>query len=233
MPLSVQAQGSTTNSLALGERLFNNKCAVCHGSEGDGGVGVPINLNDFLSTSSDRYLYQTIKLGRPGRVMPAFSSFSEKQIQSIIHYIRSWKPEIEAPVYSQERIKGDINKGQFIYKEKCYKCHREKGIGGMGTGVTFSRPRNADLIASAIGIPSFLASASDKMLKMVITNGRHSTPMPSAEAKGLNEDDVNNVVSYLRSLEKNELDEEKKPKEIKPAIIAYESSYSIKPRKIS
>jgi len=105
IPISVQAhsvqnQETTTNSLASGKYLFNKKCAVCHGNEGAGGVGVPLNLNDFLSTTSDRYLYQTIKLGRPGRVMPAFSTFSKKQIQSIIHYIRSWKPKIKVPVYA-------------------------------------------------------------------------------------------------------------------------------------
>ncbi|MCU7819065.1 MAG: cytochrome c [gamma proteobacterium symbiont of Lucinoma myriamae] len=97
-----------------GQLLFKKHCAVCHGSEGSGGVGVPLNMDDFLNTTSNHYLQQTIRLGRPGRIMPAFSTLSDKQVDNIIHYIRSWKPKIKAPVYSQQAINGDIKKGQAI-----------------------------------------------------------------------------------------------------------------------
>ncbi|MCU7799850.1 MAG: c-type cytochrome, partial [gamma proteobacterium symbiont of Lucinoma myriamae] len=35
-----------------GQLLFKKHCAVCHGSEGSGGVGVPLNMDDFLNTTS-------------------------------------------------------------------------------------------------------------------------------------------------------------------------------------
>ena len=122
-----QASG-TSDDKHSGQLLFQQNCAVCHGSEGTGGVGVPLNMDDFLSTTSNQYLQQTIRLGRPGRVMPAFTSLSDNQVENIIHYIRSWKPEIKAPVYSQESIIADVKKGQAIYDAVCFNCHREKGI---------------------------------------------------------------------------------------------------------
>ncbi|NOQ78084.1 MAG: c-type cytochrome, partial [Gammaproteobacteria bacterium] len=47
----VQASGITKDQQA-GQLLFQKNCAVCHGSEGAGGVGVPLNMEDFLSTTS-------------------------------------------------------------------------------------------------------------------------------------------------------------------------------------
>lgn len=209
-----------------GQKLFQKRCAVCHGSDGAGGVGVPLNLHDFLSTTSDQYLHQTIRMGRPGRIMPAFSILSDEQINNIIQYIRSWKLEIKAPQYSQNLINGDVIKGQIVYESICTHCHREKGIGGKGTGVTFSRPRDAELIAPSIGNQAFLASASDQMIKHIIMTGRESTPMVSAKSMGLQEDDVDNVVSYLRSLEKTDKDK-KVIEKSDDAVLVFESSYSV------
>lgn len=210
-----------------GQSLFQKNCAVCHGSEGAGGVGVPLNMDDFLSTTSNQYLQKTIRLGRPGRIMPAFSNLSDKQIENIIHFIRSWKPEIKIPVYSQEAIAGNIEKGQAIFDTVCFDCHRTKGIGGKGTGVTFSRPRDAEILAPAIGNSAFLASASDRMIKQIIMTGRESTPMASAASMDIGEEDVNNVVSYLRSLATSDKDNSSFTK-TDEAVLSFESSYSIK-----
>ncbi|MCW8931818.1 MAG: c-type cytochrome [Gammaproteobacteria bacterium] len=225
--LTALAAKNENNNKNSRQRLYQKKCAVCHGSEGAGGVGVPLNLPDFLRTTSDHYLHQTIKMGRPGRIMPAFTSLTERQIEGIIHYIRSWKPEIKAPVYSNDLIEGDAQKGLAVYEAVCINCHREKGIGGKGTGVTFSRPRDAELIAPAIGNHEFLASASDQMIKNIIMTGRDSTPMVSAVEMGLKEVDVNNVVSYLRSLEVKDTKKQSVGQKNKNAVLVFESSYPI------
>jgi len=209
-----------------GGLLFQNKCSMCHGSEGVGSVGVPLNLPDFLRTASDNYLYKTIRLGRPGRVMPSFQTLTDEQVNSIIRYIRSWQPEIKTPVYSSESIVGNKQKGKQIFDASCASCHRQAGIGGKGTGVTFSRPRDAEIIAPAIGNPTFLASASDHMIKQVIMTGRDSTPMISAKLMGLTEQDVDHVVSYLRSLaDTNKVQVSSEPKG--EPVLEFESSYTL------
>ncbi|NIA02887.1 MAG: c-type cytochrome, partial [Planctomycetia bacterium] len=40
-----------------GEHLYVQNCAACHGYNGDGGMGVPLSLPDFLSTASNEYLF--------------------------------------------------------------------------------------------------------------------------------------------------------------------------------
>ncbi|MCU7939724.1 MAG: cytochrome c [gamma proteobacterium symbiont of Bathyaustriella thionipta] len=101
--VSAAQASDTSHDIQSGQLLFQKNCAACHGSEGGGGVGVPLNMSDFLSTTSDEYLKKTIQLGRPGRIMPAFSTLSETQVNNLVHYIRSWKPKIKTPVYSQKK----------------------------------------------------------------------------------------------------------------------------------
>lgn len=227
--MSIAQTGDASDADLSGQLLFQKNCAVCHGNEGAGGVGVPLNMKDFLTTTSNKYLQKTIRMGRPGRIMPAFGNLSDKQIASIIQHIRSWGPGIKAPVYSQDAIKGDVKKGLAIYDAVCFNCHRERGIGGKGTGVTFSRPREAEILAPAIGNPAFLTSASDHMIKTIIMTGRESTPMTSAQSMGINENDVDNVVSYLRSLAISDSESEAKAVVDKTdeAVLSFESSYPI------
>ena len=57
--------------IKLGAQLFSQHCASCHGSDGKGGTGVPLSNKSFQQQVSDYFLFNTIKYGRPGRVMPA------------------------------------------------------------------------------------------------------------------------------------------------------------------
>ncbi|MDH5184347.1 MAG: c-type cytochrome, partial [Gammaproteobacteria bacterium] len=123
-----------------GGHLYQQNCAACHGAEGKGGVGVPLSLKDFLGGVPDSYLYKTIKRGRPGRVMPAFTSLKDGEVKAIVAHIRGWGPK--QPQLSMQKVKGQAHKGKSLFSNYCASCHGARGEGGAGTGVTFSRPRN-------------------------------------------------------------------------------------------
>lgn len=192
----------TVNALAAdGERLYERYCAACHGSEGSGGVGVPLALPAFQNTVDDAFLYRTIQHGRPGRVMPAFDYLKEDQIKAIVGYVRTFVPG-KKPAYSTKTVKGDLKKGRQLYDKQCAACHGANGEGGHGTGVTFSRPRDLPIIAPALNNAGFLASASDELIKAALMEGREGTPMLSYLKQGMSEQDINDVVAYVRSFEK-------------------------------
>lgn len=203
-----------------GEQLYSNNCSACHGANGDGGVGVPLALPDFQYGVTNDYLEKTIRLGRPGRIMPAFTNLSNKEIKAIVKHIRSWAPG-KPFKYSNKKINGNIKHGKKIYAKNCAACHGASGQGGKGTGVTFSRPRDLPVIAPALNNPGFLASAPDLMIKTVLMNGREGTPMLSFLKQGLSEKDINDVVTYVRSFEKKA--NIKKRKEKDTPYISYES----------
>ena len=181
-----------------GRSLYEENCAACHGLRGFGGVGVPLALEGFQRVVTDEYLRKTIRLGRPGRVMPSFTRLSDEEVNAIIAYVRSWN-DLPPPHYPDTPLRGDAERGKSLFTNKCAACHGLNGYGGQGTGVTFSRPREAPLIAPALNNPGFLAAASDAMIRQTLLNGRKGTPMPSAKELGLSKQDVNDVVAYVRS----------------------------------
>ncbi|HHH43098.1 MAG TPA: c-type cytochrome [Gammaproteobacteria bacterium] len=206
-----------------GAMLYRQNCAVCHGVDGDGGVGIPLNLPDFLAVASDDYLRNTLRDGRPGRVMPAFANLSDAEVEAIIGYIRSWSGQ-DAPVYHDRSLHGDAQRGRRLYEKNCTACHGDRGQGGTGTGVTFSRPREAPVMAPALDNPGFQDSVSDAMLKATLLRGRKGTPMPSIAALGLQEKDADDLVAYLRTLKMESISADSKPLE---PVILYESEYDL------
>lgn len=181
-----------------GEELYNKHCSVCHGLGGKGGVGVPLGLSSFLDSVSDEYLKATIRHGRPGRIMPRFMEMSDAQIAAIVDYIRSWSDK-PAPPHDTTVVKGDAEQGAKLFASHCAQCHGDSGQGGKGTGVTFSRKRDLPIVAPALNNKGFLAAATDSMIRDTITYGRDGTPMTSALVAGLSENDINDLVAYIRS----------------------------------
>jgi len=186
-----------------GGELFAAHCAGCHGDTGKGGVGVPLSLPSFLESVDDDFLRKTIRMGRPGRVMPAFRALSDAQVDAIVRHIRSWsgKPE---PVFSDKPRHGDAQHGQQLFVSYCVACHGANGEGGTGTGVTFSRKRDLPIIAPALNNAGFLAAASDEMIRHILQFGREDTPMRSFLVQGLSEQDIDDLVSYVRTFEQQQ-----------------------------
>lgn len=207
-----------------GAQLYTNHCSACHGADGHGGVGVPLALPDFQYGVTNDYLTKTIRLGRPGRIMPAFTSLSNAEVTAIIKHIRTWAPG-KPFKYSNKRINGNLKHGKMIYEKNCAVCHGSNGEGGKGTGVTFSRPRDLPVIAPALNNPGFLASAPDLMIKTVLMNGREGTPMLSFLKQGLSEKDIDDVVTYVRSFQKQPA--AKKTEEDSEPLISFESPNSL------
>lgn len=76
------------NELALGESIFINKCAVCHGVEGEGGVGPNMTDNYFLHGGTINDVFRTIKYGVPEKGMISWKSqLRSSDMQRVASYI--------------------------------------------------------------------------------------------------------------------------------------------------
>lgn len=207
-----------------GEKLFEQHCVACHGNAGKGGVGVPLSLPDFINTVDDHYLNTSIRHGRPGRIMPSFADLTNTQVAAIVGYMRSWTGKKPAP-YPTVRVKGDPARGAKLFQQHCAACHGANGEGGHGTGVTFSRPRNLPILAPALNNEGFLAAAQDELIRQTLLHGRRGTPMGSFLKAGLSRKDIDDVVSHVRSFEKDHANKpDSKPE---PPVLIVESPYSI------
>jgi len=208
-----------------GAALFAAHCAACHGDTGGGGVGVPLSLPSFLDSVDDHFLRQTIRHGRPGRVMPAFVSLSDAQVDAIVAFIRSWSGK-PAPKYAGATIAGNAVHGKELYASYCAACHGMQGGGGKGTGVTFSRHRDLPIIAPALNNSGFQAAASDEMIRHTLQYGREGTPMRSFLAQGLSEQDIDDLVSYVRAFDGKAVSAQESSAAETPVLVA-ESSYTL------
>lgn len=208
-----------------GARLYAQHCAACHGADGKGGVGVPLALPGFLATAHDDYLKQTIRAGRPGRVMPAFQQLSEAEVNAIVAHVRGFA---RAPAARPVRAaKGNAARGRDLYAKHCASCHGANGEGAHGTGVTFSRPRDYPILAPALNNPGFLRAASDAMIKATLVHGREGTPMRSFLKAGLRERDIDDIVAHVRAFERQPPPASATLLEAESPVIVRESEHDI------
>jgi len=210
-----------------GARLYGRNCASCHGEKGSGGIGIPLSLPSFQASISDEYLHKTIRLGRPGRIMPAFSNLNDAEVEAIVRHVRSWYKG-PAATFARDTVKGDPSHGKLLFGQYCAACHGANGEGSKGTGVTFSRPRDLPIMAPALHNPGFLAAATDAMIKTTLMNGREGTPMISFIKQGLKEKDIDDIVSYVRSFETQPLSDSAQLLEPESPLIIRDSSYDLK-----
>ncbi len=192
-----------------GAALFEENCSACHGEQGLGGLGLPLNLQSFLRIADTGYLIRSMQNGRPLREMPSFEGVLEPaEMRAIALFIKSWQyqPSLELP---PGPVTGDMNEGRELFKGLCTGCHGLEGQGGPVAGGGHVIGAVSGIGGPALADPGFLKSASDSYIKATLMFGRTGTPM-GAYLKGrqgfveLRETEIDSIVAYLRSLETKE-----------------------------
>jgi mono/diheme cytochrome c family protein len=82
--------GGSTEGL-FGADLYEQACAACHGSDGAGGTGPAVGAGTNSVDLSDEQIAGVIVVG-PGS-MPAFSRFTDEQVDSLVAWIRDLQTE--------------------------------------------------------------------------------------------------------------------------------------------
>lgn len=184
-------------SLEVGQTLFVQSCASCHGDFGEGGpnparsddVIAPISTAEYLKTRDDHTLWEVIAQGQPNFGMSPFGSafggpLDDDGIDAIVAYIRSWEanPPVELP---PEVAATPISlTGPNIYAEVCSQCHGPDGEGGIG-------PSMRD--------PEFQDGKTDSELYDIINRGHAATTMV-AWGEILSAKQVQELVTFIRQL---------------------------------
>lgn len=83
---------------SYGKTLFARNCTLCHGENGEGKEGPALNNRVLLANATDTYLTETIRVGRRNTTMGGFGAgstvrqeLSDKDIESVVAFIRTWE----------------------------------------------------------------------------------------------------------------------------------------------
>src|SRR5574341_959419 len=186
-PARIQAQEQADRAAAVagGQALFGDNCAPCHGANGEGNIGPALNSRGLLTTISDEALFNLIRTGVPGTVMPAWGQafggpFTDEQAAQLVAFIRAWEPT--APEIAPSAGGPDPVNGAAIYASTCFVCH-----GGNGQGTDR---------APALNDPVRLAAFDDDWYRNTISHGRPARGMPTWGTV-LSPEQIDDVVALL------------------------------------
>ena len=177
----------STKTVKMGKKVYKAKCSGCHGKKGEGGIGSRLNSQSFLAMTDNKFLYDSIALGRPGTAMPGWRHLKPVDVADVIGFIRSWQT-VPSVTLSKKKIKGNADKGEVIFNRTCKRCHGGGGKGELGAQ-----------LANKV----FQSQVSDAFLWETIAKGKDGTDMTGFLKSGkanLKKSDINNVVAYLRRI---------------------------------
>ncbi len=119
----------------LGEPLFKQNCAACHGENARGGEGPNLVRSTLvLHDEKGQDIGQVIKTGRPDAGMPAFPGLKQADIYNIAEYIHlqvenAANRGVYNSLYASQRSQtsGDAKKGAEFFTTNCAGCHSATG----------------------------------------------------------------------------------------------------------
>jgi putative heme-binding domain-containing protein len=132
-PQAVVVLQAPSADVGRGAGLFRERCAECHGADAKGERGPNLTglwTADASGTTDDR-VFQTIRLGVPGSIMPP-SQAPDEEIRAIVAYLRSF-----GTAGSGGSSAGNATNGERIFWSTCGGCHQVNGRGGyLGPDLT-------------------------------------------------------------------------------------------------
>lgn len=158
-----------------GDPLFAKYCATCHGEL------IPA-AEEFYTTRD------IIRSGGAHQTMPVWGDIlTDEQLNSLVEYTL------------QSSMGTAVELGRELYSQNCATCHGEFGEGGANP------VRLGDIIAP-ISTREYLSTRDDFTLLAIIAQGQPNfgmSPFSTAFGGPMDDDEIDAIVSYIRSWENN------------------------------
>lgn len=112
---------------AMGERLFLNYCAQCHGSDAGGSKGFPnLRDGDWLYGGDPAHIRASIVDGRNG-IMPPFGPvLGDEGVRDVVAHVRSLSG------LPADQLRAQL--GKPLFAQNCAACHGANGKGNQLLG---------------------------------------------------------------------------------------------------
>lgn len=175
-----QLAGDTT-AMGIGQRLFLNNCAQCHGSDGRGSKGFPnLTDNDWLGGDTHDYVKGVITNGRTAN-MPAMAAAvgSAADVTNLAQYVLSLSGS------AHNSVAAELGGPKFAV---CAACHGADGKGNRVLGA----PNLTDKI--------WLHGGGEQAIVSIVTKGKQNV-MP-AQDRLLTPEQIHVLGAYVLNMSK-------------------------------
>jgi cytochrome c oxidase cbb3-type subunit 3 len=166
-------------AMAIGERLFINNCAACHGSDAHGSKGFPnLTDNDWIHGGTPEKIEESITLGRRGMMPPMAAAVgTAEDVRNVANYVLSLSNSAHNPIAAA------AGKPKFAV---CAACHGADGKGNQVIG------------ALNLTDKIWLHGWGEDAIVNMVTNGKVNV-MP-AQAGRLTPEQIHVLAAYVWSL---------------------------------
>jgi len=176
---SAQELARNPQAMAIGERLFANTCATCHGADARGSKGFPnLTDTDWLWGGSPEKIAETITNGRVGSMPPVAAAVGDAQdVRNVAHYVLSLSGS------PHNSIAAGSGRAKFAV---CAACHGADGKGNQALGA----PNLTDNV--------WLHGWGEEAIVAMVTKGKTNV-MPAHGAR-LTPEQIHVLAAYVWSL---------------------------------
>ena len=194
----------TNEALAKGERVYQEHCANCHDTGGDGQGPVAADLSTrpqnftkgvykFRSTPSgelptDEDLLRTISVGIPGTAMESYKDLPQSDLLALVAYLKSLSPRFlkrkqGMPIIfpsARPLTEQSVTRGSHLYQQmQCAACHGEEGRGDGELAQELTDTRGDPIRPADLTRGKLKSGSGPKAIYRTIMTGLDGTPMPS------------------------------------------------------
>jgi len=166
-------------AMAVGERLFANNCATCHGSDAHGSKGFPnLTDTDWLWGGAPERIKETITMGRQGMMPPLAAAVgTAEDVRNVANYVLSLSGS------AHNNIAAELGRSKFA---TCAACHGPAGKGNPAVGA----PNLTDNV--------WLHGWGEEAIVAMVTNGK--TNVMPAHGERLSAEQIHVLTAYVWGL---------------------------------
>lgn len=174
--MTTEQVAQDSQAMAIGERLFMNNCAQCHGSDARGSKSFPnLTDGDWLHGGTPEKIRETLEKGRIGNMPPMAAAVgSPEDVRNLSHYVLSLSGS------PHDSLRASLGKSKFV---ACAACHGADGKGMQALGA----PNLTDDI--------WLHGWGEAAITAMINNGKVNQ-MP-AQSEKLTEAQIGVLTAYV------------------------------------
>lgn len=197
--------------LNYGAQVFQERCSLCHGTDGLGEGILPLSMKVYPNTnllepkhakeSSSLNKVITYGGGLPGvsvEMPPWGDELTAAQLESVVDFVSFMRADLEsALVYlkkAAETMKPSARVGRAVYQGRCSLCH---GRYGQGDG------KMARIIKNPPPFNLTLSRAPDNYLRDIIFKGGEKmgrSPRMPPWGGDLTDKEIESVILYLKTI---------------------------------